>query len=88
MEPRNRLSEIFREMGIVGRPTDELLGTWGMTLHRFNQLVHNKSRTPMTVAEMTDLKSWLHKNFKGRNSYLFESEMPAEFRNKQLKMEV
>jgi len=88
MEPKNRLAEIFNEIGLVLRPTEETLEEWNMTLHRFNQLVKNNSRTPMTVAEMTDLKNWLQKHFKGRNAYLFEYEMPAELRGKQLKMNV
>ncbi|TPE43944.1 hypothetical protein [Pontibacter mangrovi] len=83
MEPKNRLSEIFGEIGLVPRPTDEMLSSWGMTLHRFNLLVQNRAKLPMSVSEMKDLKKWLQKNFKGRNAYLFEEDMPAELRNKQ-----
>lgn len=86
MEPKNRLSEIFKDIGLTGRPTDATLSDWGMTLHRFNLLVQNRAKTPMTVSEMTELKNWLQKNFKGANIYLFENDMPAELRNKQSKL--
>lgn len=78
MEPKNRLAEIFTDLGVAEvRLAKEQLDKWGMTANRFNQLVANKSRTGMTVGEAQQLREWLQKNFKGRNACLFEEELHA-----------
>ena len=58
MEPENRLQEIFSEMGLTNvRPSDALLESWGMSPSRFNQLLGNKGRLPITVVESKQLSS-------------------------------
>ena len=77
MEPKNRLAEIFAELGIAEiRFTKEQLEKWGMTTNRFNQLVSNSSRLGMTVGEAKHLAGWLQQHFKGRSAFLFEDDLP------------
>ncbi|WP_299755354.1 hypothetical protein [uncultured Pontibacter sp.] len=86
-EPKNRLAEIFADLGIKDlRLADAQLGEWKMSPHRFNKLVQNRASKPMTLTEAESLKKWLQKNFKGANTYLFESDMPIELRNRQSKL--
>jgi hypothetical protein len=52
MELKNRLREIFAEMGLaVVRPSDAQLEEWDMSPTCFNQLVGNKGRLPITAQE-------------------------------------
>lgn len=83
MEPRNRLAEVFADLGFPPKVTDEQLDKWGMTRNRWNQLVQNTGKVPMTVSEANLLKKWLHDKFQGKNQYLFETDMPVHLRSKQ-----
>lgn len=59
MEPKNRLSEIFADLGLAEvRVSKEQLDKWGMTPNRFNQLVANRARVGMTVGEAQALREW------------------------------
>lgn len=81
MEPKNRLREIFSAIGIeLIRPTDQLLAEWGMSANRFNQLLNNKGRVSITVAESKNLEKWLKAHFAGSHQYLFEEDMPPHER--------
>lgn len=81
MEPKNRLREIFSAIGIeLIRPTDQLLAEWGMSANRFNQLLNNKGRVSITVAESKSLGKWLKTHFSGSHQYLFEEDMPPHER--------
>lgn len=81
MEPKNRLQEIFSEMGLTNvRPSDALLESWGMSPSRFNQLLGNKGRLPITVVESKQLTKWLQAHFQGRHQYLFLEDMPPHER--------
>jgi hypothetical protein len=81
MEPKNRLQEIFSEMGLaLVRPTDAQLTEWGMSPTRFNQLLANKGKQPVTLLEAKQLAGWLKKHFQGRHQYLFLEDMPPHER--------
>ena len=78
MEPQNRLSEIFRGMGVAQvRPTEVQLQSWGMSMTRFNQLVANEGRVNIQVQEARYLREWLKEHFALRHHFLFEDELPA-----------
>jgi hypothetical protein len=62
MKVQNRLQQILQELGIKTMiPTHDLLHgkLGGMTLRRFNKLLHNSAVRPITVAEMQMLGEWL-----------------------------
>ncbi|MBH8567551.1 hypothetical protein KB206_01550 [Microvirga sp. STS02] len=81
MEPKNRLQEIFAEMGLaLVRPTDAQLAAWDMSPTRFNQLLANKGRMPITLLEAKQLTAWLKAHFTGRHQYLFLEDMPPHER--------
>jgi hypothetical protein len=81
MEPKNRLQEIFNEMGLaVVRPSDDQLKEWDMSPTRFNQLLGNKGRLPITLLEAKQLTKWLKTHFTGRHQYLFLEDMPPHER--------
>ena len=81
MEPKNRLREIFSAIGLdVIRPSDHLLQEWGMSATRFNQLLNNKGRISITVAEGKSLEKWLKTHFQGSHQYLFTEDMPPHER--------
>lgn len=81
MEPKNRLSLIFREMGIEQvKPSDAQLEKWGMSITRFNQIVANRGRVNIRVQEANYLREWLQEHFVMRYHYLFEDEVPAAMR--------
>jgi len=81
MEPLNRLREIFTAIGLETiRPTDELLKQWDMSPTRFNQLLNNKGRIGITVAEGKNLEKWLKTHFQGSHQYLFADDMPPHER--------
>ena len=85
MEPKNRLAEIFADLGIAEvRISKEQLERWGMTSNRFNQLVANSARLGMTVGEAKHLREWLQQHFKGKSAYLFADELPATLAGQQL----
>lgn len=81
MEPKNRLQEIFAEMGLaLVRPTDAQLKEWDMSPTRFNQLLGNKGKQPITLLEAKQLTAWLRAHFLGRHQYLFLDDMPPHER--------
>lgn len=62
MEVKNRLKILLQEMGFkMIVPTQELLSSklGGMTIHRFNKLVHNVGPNEITVPEVHALGTWL-----------------------------
>lgn len=62
MRVKNRLKHLLNEAGIESlRPTPELLEKrlGGMTIHRFNQIWENSSKTELTMLEVSLLNSWL-----------------------------
>ncbi|MGI4835076.1 MAG: hypothetical protein ACRYFK_16610 [Janthinobacterium lividum] len=81
MEPKNRLREIFSAIGLETiRPTETLLKQWEMSATRFNQLLNNKGRVSITVAESKSLEKWLRTHFQGSHQYLFLEDMPPHER--------
>ncbi|MGI4870501.1 MAG: hypothetical protein ACRYFX_04900 [Janthinobacterium lividum] len=61
MKIRNKLKKLLQEAGIKSMvPTDELLEKLGgMTIHRFNQILNNDSKTELSLLEVSYLKKWL-----------------------------
>lgn len=81
LEPKNRLAEIFKQMGIAQvKPTETQLEKLGMSITRFNQLVANNGRINIRVQEANNLRNWLKEHFNMRYHYLFEDEVPASHR--------
>lgn len=87
MEPKNRLAEILKDLGIQEIKLEEsMLSEMQISQRRFTKLVKNTAKLPMKVTEANSIRKWLQKNFKGTNIYLFEQDMPAELRNRQSKL--
>lgn len=62
MEITNRLQEMLLEMGIRSLvPTDDLLNNklGGMSLIRFNKLMNNSVKIPISLTELELLAQWL-----------------------------
>jgi hypothetical protein len=61
MRIKNRLKEMLSDLGIKSMaPTSDLLKKLGgMTLHRFNQILNNDSKTELSVLEVSLIQDWL-----------------------------
>jgi hypothetical protein len=60
MKVRNTLKRQLQEAGIKSMvPTNDLLKKLGgMTIHRFNQILNNDSKTELSLLEVSYLKTW------------------------------